>query len=876
MAIKKQSQSEVIGRVPPQNVEAEQSVLGSLLLDKEAIIKIADQISSEDFYQEDHSIIYSAVLVLFEKRKPIDLITLTDYLDKEKKLEQIGGASYLTTLVNSVPSSAHVKHYADIVHNKAMLRRLISAANNILSFSFNEMEEIDTVLDKAESELYNVSQKFTRQYFTPIKSVLTDTFDRIDELHKHKGKLHGVPTGFAEMDNLLAGLQPSDLIILAARPSMGKTALAINIAQNAAIKNKIPVGVFSLEQSKEQLVDRLICGESGIDGWKMRTGRLSDNDFPKIGHAMGVLSEAPIYIDDSPMLNIMEIRTKARRLQSEHGLGLIIVDYLQLMQGRQTSRDTNRVQEISEISRGLKQLAREINVPVIALSQLSRAVEHRDNKQPMLADLRESGCLTGDTLIYDSDNGVYTPIKNLIGSNFTCLTKNKNDKLIPKKAEKIFSTGRKKVFQLKLASGKEIEATGNHQFLTVNGWVPLDHLKLNVMIATPRVINFPIIKGNIFSNEKIILLAHLIGDGCYLKRQPLHYTNSDRLCLNIVDQSAKTAFFTKNRWVKQKNWYHIYLSAPYKLTHSKRNPIVKWLDEELKIFDQHSGEKIIPEVIFGLPKEKLSLFIKHLFATDGSLTKSSGSWRLYYASKSKELINSLQSLLLRFGIHSRIKINRKEGYEPVYNLYITGKDNQLIFLKEIGIFGKKEKNVKLAIKDLNKISANTNIDVIPKEIWSKIAQKFQQKGMTTRIFHQKMGWSYSGTQRYKNGISRLRLAKIAKVLKDEELMDLAISDIFWDKIVQIKPQGIKEVYDITVPITHNFVANNIVVHNSIEQDADIVMFIYREDYYNQETERKNIADILVRKHRNGPIGQFELYFIPEQTRFRSIEHKREA
>lgn len=393
---KKSEAEEIIGRVPPQNIEAEQSVLGSLLLDKDAIIKVADILTSQDFYRDDHAIIYNVILTLFEKRSPIDLVTLTDYLEKEKKLEKVGGASYLTTLVNSVPSAAHVKHYAEIVHNKATLRRLISAASNIIQLGYKETEEVDGVLDKAESELFGVSQKFLRQYFTPVKSILTETFDRIDELHKKKGKLRGVPTGFRDLDNILAGLQGSDLVILAARPAIGKTALAINIAQYAAVKEKIPVGIFSLEQSKEQLVDRLICGEAGVDGWKLRTGNLSDEDFPKIGHAMGVLSEAPLYIDDSPVLNIMEIRTKARRLQTEHNLGLIVVDYLQLMQGRQLSRDFNRVQEISDISRGLKSLARELKVPVLALSQLSRAVENRPGHIPQLADLRESGSIEQD------------------------------------------------------------------------------------------------------------------------------------------------------------------------------------------------------------------------------------------------------------------------------------------------------------------------------------------------------------------------------------------------------------------------------------------------------------------------------------------------
>lgn len=383
-------------RIPPQNLEAEQSVLGSLLLDKDAIIQVGDVVTSGDFYEERNGIIYEAMIVLYEKRMPIDVVTLTDQLEKSKQLKEVGGASYLSTLVNVVPTAAHAAKYAEIVKNKAVLRRLIKAASTISELSYREEKDIDEVLDKSEQELFAVSQKFFRQYFTPIKSVLSEAFDRIDELHKNKGALRGVPTGFKELDDLLAGFQPSDLIILAARPSMGKTSFALNIAQHVATKEKKAVGVFSLEQSKDQLVDRMLCSQAGIDAWKLRTGNLDENDFPKIGYAMGILSEAPIFIDDSPMLNVMEIRTKARRLQSEHGLGLIVIDYLQLMQGRKSNYDSNRVQEISDISRSLKGLARELNVPVVALSQLSRAVEHRPDKRPMLADLRESGSIEQD------------------------------------------------------------------------------------------------------------------------------------------------------------------------------------------------------------------------------------------------------------------------------------------------------------------------------------------------------------------------------------------------------------------------------------------------------------------------------------------------
>lgn len=382
-----------VEKLPPQNIEAESSLLGSLLLDKDAIIKVADFLSPSDFYLENNAKIYETMLELFEKRVPIDVITLSSKLKERKIIDEVGGASYLTTLVNSVPSSAHVTHYGKIVAGKATLRRLINASLEITKLGYEEKDDIDKILDSAEQKLFGVSQKHFRQNFVPIKSILSESFDRIDELHREKGKLRGVPTHFHDLDNILAGLQRSDLIILAGRPSMGKTSLALNMASNIAIKEEQPVGIFSLEMSKEQVVDRLLCSEAGIDSWKLRTGNLSDEDFPKIGHAMGVLSEAPIFIDDSANSNVMEIRTKARRLQMEHGLGLIVIDYLQLMEGRYSD---NRVQEISEISRSLKALARELEIPVIALSQLSRAVEQRPDRIPQLADLRESGSIEQD------------------------------------------------------------------------------------------------------------------------------------------------------------------------------------------------------------------------------------------------------------------------------------------------------------------------------------------------------------------------------------------------------------------------------------------------------------------------------------------------
>ncbi len=384
-------------RLPPQNIEAEQSVLGSIMLDKDAIIKIADILKVGDFYKDDHNIIYEIILNLYEQREPIDVLSLSNKLDEQKQLDKIGGSSYLASLVNGVPSASHIVHYAKVVQKKALLRRLITAASEIVEAGYRENEDVEKMLDEAEQKLFAVSQKYIKQDFIPIRSILESAFNRIDELHRDGSKFRGIPTGFPDLDGILAGLQKSDLIILAARPSVGKTSLALDIARHVAVRENAAVAMFSLEMGSDQLVDRMLAAEANVDLWRLRTGRLTsegpNNDFQRIGEAMGILSEAKIFIDDTASANIMGMRTMARRLQAEHNLGLIVIDYLQLMEGR---GGDNRVQEISEISRGLKNLARELNIPVLALSQLSRAVEARSPQIPKLSDLRESGSIEQD------------------------------------------------------------------------------------------------------------------------------------------------------------------------------------------------------------------------------------------------------------------------------------------------------------------------------------------------------------------------------------------------------------------------------------------------------------------------------------------------
>jgi replicative DNA helicase len=386
----------VIDRLPPHSLEAEQSVLGAILIDRETIIEIAEFLQPQDFYRQAHGSIYRAMLELFERREPVDLVTVAESLERSEDLEQVGGRSYLSQLSNQTPTAVHAVQYARIVERKAVLRNLIGAAGKIAGIGYEDPAEIQEAIDRAESELFQVSNRRITAGFSQLRELLHSAYDRLDYLHAHRGELSGISSGFLDLDQLTTGFQKSDLIVVAARPSVGKTSFALNIAEHAAVREKRTVGVFSLEMSKEQLVLRLLSSVANIDSKRLRSGFLEELDFARIAPAMNDLSEAALYIDDTPNITSMELRTKARRLQAESGLDLVIVDYLQLMQATTTTRDANRVQEVSEISRGLKALARELSVPVIALSQLSRQPEMRESKEPRLSDLRESGAIEQD------------------------------------------------------------------------------------------------------------------------------------------------------------------------------------------------------------------------------------------------------------------------------------------------------------------------------------------------------------------------------------------------------------------------------------------------------------------------------------------------
>ncbi|MFA6341191.1 MAG: replicative DNA helicase [Candidatus Paceibacterota bacterium] len=862
-------------RIPPQNTESERALLGSIMLRPEALPEIMDILSPDAFYSDKHKTIFKAMTGLYEKREPIDLLTISSKLKESGDIDRIGGMSYLTEIVNSVPSSSNAEHYAEIVHKKYMARKIIEAAEHIANLGYDEENELGELLDKAEKRMYDVTSKNLSGNYVELTDVLGTAMDRLDRLHKTKDEIRGVPTGFKDLDFKLSGLQNSDLILLAARPSMGKTSLALDIARNAAIRHNVPTAIFSLEMSTQQLVDRMLAGESRVDAWKLRTGKLSlDSEFDKIRASLEPLSKAPIFIDDQAANNILKMRSVIRRLKHEKNLGLVIVDYLQLMTPVHTKGGDNMVQQITEISHSLKQLAKEFDIPVLALSQLSRAVESRGGK-PRLSDLRDSGCLSGDTIIVRADTGERINMRDLVGeTNVPIFSIDEEYNLIITPISKVFSNGQKEIFALKTRSGRSIRASANHPFFTMLGWKRLDKLSAGMRIGLPRSLDIAT-KGSSLSNEEIILLAHLLGDGCVLPRQPIHYTSADPENIEIVEKSAKSLFGISARRVKQENWWHSYLTSPYHLARGKRHPITLWY-EKLGISPVRSYDKVVPEEIFKGNNEQIMLFLRHLWATDGNI-----SWKLmkdrkpsasiYYSSSSEQLAKDVQHLLLRLGIWSTISKVLQGKYRPMYCVYIQSVPVQLKFCELVGSYGARGKIVPEIIQALKLIESNPNSDTIPKEVWQLfVGPEKENADMSWRDLAGELDISYNGSALSATGVSRQRLLRIAKVLSSEKLLHLAESGIYWDEIVSIESCGVEEVFDATVPGTHNFVAGDMIVHNSLEQDADVVIFIHR-DQNDEGGGKKQTAEILIEKHRNGPTGKIDLFFDQDKSSFQSVD-----
>jgi replicative DNA helicase len=652
------------------------------------------------------------------------------------------------------------------------------------------------------------------------------------------------------------------------------TALALNMAQYAA-KNGHTVGIFSLEMSAEQLVSRLLCSEARVDAHRLRTGYLNREEWARLADALRRLTETQIYIDDTAGIGVLEMRAKTRRLKAEHGLNLLIVDYLQLMSGR--GRIESRQQEVSQISRDLKGLAKEIDIPVIALSQLSRAPETRSEHRPQLSDLRESGCLAGETLITLADTGAEVAIRDLEGrSGFAVWALNENTMRIePALVSRAFSTGVKPVYRMTTKLGREIRATANHKFRAFEGWLRIDELKSGQMVAVPRILGSPMIQT--MSDAELALLGHLIGDGCTLPRHVIQYTTREKDLADEVALLAVEVFGSdvNPRVNQERNWYQVYLSSTRRHTHNVRSAISEWLDA-LGVFGLRSYEKRAPDKVFQQPQQAIALFLRHLWATDGCIhfneaTKHYPS--VYYATSSERLARGVQSLLLRLGINATISRHKQPGKgRDQYHVAVSGKAEMECFFTLIGAIGQKRIECQQRIVEyLSQRTPKTNRDVLPRDLWVPIAMSVAQaSGTTERGLREMINNTRFSSTIYSQNLSRARAARLAEAIGSDELARLAHSDVYWDRIISIEPDGEAEVYDLTVPVSHNFIANCIISHNSIEQDSDLVCFIYREEVYNQTDENRGTAELIIGKQRNGPTGTVNMAFLKEFTRFENM------
>ena len=874
-------------RVPPHNLQAEESLLGAMLLSRDAIVAAIEvQLSPDDFYKPAHGHVFDAITSLYAQGEPADPVTVADELRRADVLDAIGGGAVLLSLQAGTPAIGNATRYARIVEEHSLLRRLIGVAGDIAEIGYGLPEDVPAAVDEAEALVFEVAQRRVTDSMAPIRDLLERHLDHIEALYERNQDITGVPTGFVDLDKQLAGLQPSNLVIVGARPGMGKTSFALGLAAHAALEASEPVLLFSLEMSHRELTQRLLCSEARVDATRMRNGRLLEADWPKISHAVGRLAEAQIYIDDNPRLTVMEIRAKARRLKSREGLGMIVVDYLQLMTGRANSE--NRQVEVSEISRGLKILARELEVPVVALSQLSRTLETRADKRPILADLRESGCMPAGTRVMRADTGEQVALGELVLSQQQPLvwSVDEHQRLVAARLRKAFPTGIKPVFRMRLASGRSVEATANHPFLTVAGWARLDALSPGWYVAVPRRLPAPLQPGGGWSDDELALLGHMIGDGTM--GAAFKYATADPANKEAVEGLARRLFGIEATGTRMGRTWQLWFPSPYRLTSGVNHPMRNWLEPH-GLWLSRAWTKFVPESVFGLDDGRVALFLHHLWATDGSITIGSNSRgpcvRTYYATTSKRLALDVQRLLLRLGIRSAIGSSKKvrvggskdgvQHYREGYSVRIQGAANQARFLRTVGCHGARGACIPDALAILDGIQENPNIDLVPWAVAAKVKEAARRAGVTHRQIAEGPGETYCGSyllgsEDRPRRFSRDRLASIAPIVGSEELADIAASDLYWDEVVEIAAVGEQPTFDVTIDGTHNFLADGIVAHNSLEQDADVVIFLYRDELYNRESPDRGTAEIIVAKHRNGPTGVTHLAFLDHYTRFANM------
>ena len=1277
-------------RTPPNDVAAEQSVLGAMLLSKDAIADVVEVLREGDFYRPAHQVIYSTILDLYGRGEPADAVTVAADLSRAGEIGRVGGATYLHTLVSMVPTAANAGYYGRIVREKAILRRLVEAGTRIVTMGYAGTGDVDEVVDRAQAEVYDVTDRRTSEDYAPLSDIMGEALNEIEAISNRGGEMVGVPTGFVELDKLTNGLHPGQMIIVAARPAIGKalaldtpiptptgwstmgalevgdlvigddgapapvtgvtevwqgrpcyritfsdgssivadeehewltddrasrksaqaaaaqynrtrhqrtfpairttreiretvrcatkdrrlnhsvrnarplnlpeaelplppyvlgvwlgdgtsaaahftsadpeiaayiegeglcaaylgnlryglrpppapkvgerecvvcgasfvpreplvqtcgrtcggkakgvrdglsapacpdcggpvtgmglcqecwndhgsvqailrsmgvlgnkhvppsylraserqrrellaglldtdgtvtangnvqfsttskvladgvyelivslgyrcsvaakpvrgrrpetstsydlnfsthdevfrlsrkqiahkertrhssnarctsrfivsvepvpsvpvrcievgnsshmylagramvpthnSTLGLDLARAASIKHGLASVIFSLEMSRNEIVMRLLSAEAQVPLHHMRAGTMSDSDWTKLASKMGVVSEAPLFIDDSPNMTLMEIRAKCRRLKQRHDLRLVIVDYLQLMTSGK--RVESRQQEVSEFSRSLKLLAKELGVPVIAISQLNRGPEQRVDKKPMLSDLRESGCLPASTRVLRADTGAEVTMGELFTSgerDIPVWSLDDSLRYVTRTMTHVFPTGRKEVFRLRTASGRVLDLTANHPLLTYAGWQAVGDLDVGARIAIPRHVPAPSHETD-WTDDRVIVLAHMLGDGSVLPRQPIRYATKDPANVAVMGECATREFAVKLRVDEYEaaRCTTLRFASVRPVTHGVRNPMAEWFDE-LGLFGRRSHEKFVPAPVFCLPKRQIALFLRHLWATDGSIliNRNRRGGRVYYATTSRRLADDVARLLLRFGINARIRVARKAGYRDGYHVDVSGAADQKVFLRRINAHGARGRVGAELLALLETVIENPNRDTLPKEVWSRVREVITAQGMTHREFQAQLGTQYCGSTLWKSAPSRDRLLKVAAVLEDEDLEMLATNDVYWDELIGIESVGEMDVFDAEVIGTHNFIADGVAVHNSLEQDADMVVLLHREDAYEKESPRAGEADFIVAKHRNGPTQTVTVAFQGHYSRFVDMAH----
>jgi replicative DNA helicase len=796
-------------RLPPQDVGAEQSVLGGMLLSKDAIADCVEQLKGTDFYRPAHELIYDAILDLYGRGEPADAITVSDELTKRGDLSRVGGQAYLHQLIASVPTAANAGYYAQIVAERAVLRRLVEAGTRIVQLGYAQGGgDVEDIVNAAQAEVYSVADKRGGEDYHRLGEVIEATVDEIEFASGRSGEMTGVPTSFTDLDALTNGLHAGQMIVIAARPAMGKSTIGLDIVRSAAIKHKMAAVVFSLEMSRTEITMRLLSAEAGIQLQHMRKGTMREEDWTRLASTMGRVSEAPLFIDDSPNMSLMEIRAKCRRLKQRENLKLVVIDYLQLMSSGK--RVESRQQEVSEFSRALKLLAKELEVPVIAISQLNRGAEQRTDKKPAMSDLRESGCLTADTRVTLADTGAQMSIAELVeeyrrnpGVELPVWSLDESLRYVRRPMTSVFSTGVRPVFRLTLASGKTVRATENHPFLTTSGWTQLGDLRTGSRVAVPRHLPAP----ESFTEE----------------------LDDADLRLGALILSSRTPDRSSGR--------------------SSGRLAARGCSIGFDLVEM--GKRQLMPDIASFPKRQIGLLIDSLFALDGQVTvdEATREGRIVLRHPSRRLLDDVAHLLLRFGVSTSVAPSGGR-----WELGVRGVDDQRRFLQEVAVHTERSAAADLLLQIVRERSDAPVPGGAPVPSRSSRRVSIRPEDFPDGVV----------------GDDGLSLERLDELFNSLDLDLEAANDVLWDTVVDIAADGVEEVFDATVLGTHNFIANGIAVHNSIEQDADIVILLHREAAYEKDSPREGEADLIVAKHRNGPTDTIVVAFQGHFSRFTNM------